>query len=29
MAKNATIISALSALDEAVARHYAPDTHCC
>jgi cytosine/adenosine deaminase-related metal-dependent hydrolase len=29
MAKNATLISALSALDEAVARHYLPEPHCC
>jgi cytosine/adenosine deaminase-related metal-dependent hydrolase len=29
MAKNATFTSALSALDEAVARHYAPDSNCC
>jgi cytosine/adenosine deaminase-related metal-dependent hydrolase len=29
MAKNATLFSALSALDQAVARHYLPDPHCC
>jgi cytosine/adenosine deaminase-related metal-dependent hydrolase len=29
MAKNATLLSALSALDEAVARHYLPEPHCC
>jgi cytosine/adenosine deaminase-related metal-dependent hydrolase len=29
MAGKATLISALSALDEAVARHYVPDPHCC
>ena len=29
MAKNATFISALSRLDEAVAHHYAPDSNCC
>ena len=29
MAKNATFVSALSTLNEAVARHYAPDSHCC
>jgi cytosine/adenosine deaminase-related metal-dependent hydrolase len=29
MAKNATLISALSALDEAIARHYVSDSHCC
>jgi cytosine/adenosine deaminase-related metal-dependent hydrolase len=29
MAKNATFISALSTLDEAVAHHYAPDSNCC
>lgn len=29
MAKNATLVSALSALDEAVARHYLPEPHCC
>jgi cytosine/adenosine deaminase-related metal-dependent hydrolase len=29
MANNATLISALSALDEAIARHYVSDSHCC
>jgi cytosine/adenosine deaminase-related metal-dependent hydrolase len=29
MTGQATLISALSALDEAVARHYVPDPHCC
>jgi cytosine/adenosine deaminase-related metal-dependent hydrolase len=29
MADNATLISALSALDQAIARHYLPDPHCC
>jgi cytosine/adenosine deaminase-related metal-dependent hydrolase len=29
MAENSALISALSALDEAVARHYVPDPHCC
>ena len=29
MAKNATFVSALSTLNEAVARHYAPDSNCC
>jgi hypothetical protein len=29
MAKNATLVSALSALDQAIARHYLPDPHCC
>ncbi len=29
MAKNATLLSALSALDQAVARHYLPEPHCC
>jgi hypothetical protein len=29
MAKNATFVSALSTLNEAIARHYAPDSHCC
>jgi cytosine/adenosine deaminase-related metal-dependent hydrolase len=29
MAKNATLLSALSALDDAVARHYLPEPHCC
>jgi cytosine/adenosine deaminase-related metal-dependent hydrolase len=28
MAKNATLLSALSALDQAVARHYLPEPHC-
>jgi cytosine/adenosine deaminase-related metal-dependent hydrolase len=29
MAENATLLSALSALDQAVARHYLPDPPCC
>ena len=29
MAGNATLLSALSALDQAVARHYLPEPHCC
>ena len=29
MAKNATFMSALSTLDEAVAHHYAPNSNCC
>ena len=29
MARNATLLSALSALDDAVARHYLPEPHCC
>jgi cytosine/adenosine deaminase-related metal-dependent hydrolase len=29
MAKNATLLSALMALDQAVARHYLPEPHCC
>lgn len=29
MAKNATLLAALSALDQAVIRHYLPETHCC
>jgi cytosine/adenosine deaminase-related metal-dependent hydrolase len=29
MAENATLVSALSELDQAVARHYFPDPHCC
>ena len=29
MANNATLVSALSALDQAIARHYLPDPHCC
>ena len=29
MAKNATLLSALSALDQAVAGHYLPEPHCC
>jgi cytosine/adenosine deaminase-related metal-dependent hydrolase len=29
MAKNATLLAALSALDQAVARHYLPEPHCC
>jgi cytosine/adenosine deaminase-related metal-dependent hydrolase len=29
MTGQATLISSLSALDEAVARHYVPDPHCC
>jgi cytosine/adenosine deaminase-related metal-dependent hydrolase len=29
MADNATLVSALSALDQAIARHYLPDPHCC
>jgi cytosine/adenosine deaminase-related metal-dependent hydrolase len=29
MAKNATLVTALSALDQAIARHYLPDPHCC
>jgi cytosine/adenosine deaminase-related metal-dependent hydrolase len=29
MAENATLLSALSALDQAVARHYLPEPHCC
>ena len=29
MARNTTLLSALSALDQAVARHYLPEPHCC
>ncbi len=29
MAKNATLLAALSALDQAIARHYLPEPHCC
>jgi cytosine/adenosine deaminase-related metal-dependent hydrolase len=29
MAENASLLSALSALDQAVARHYLPEPHCC
>jgi cytosine/adenosine deaminase-related metal-dependent hydrolase len=29
MAKNATLLAALLALDQAVARHYLPEPHCC
>ena len=29
MAENATLLSALLALDQAVARHYLPEPHCC
>jgi hypothetical protein len=27
--ENAALISALSALDDAIARHYVTDSHCC
>jgi cytosine/adenosine deaminase-related metal-dependent hydrolase len=29
MARNATLLSALSALDQATVRHYLPEPHCC
>jgi cytosine/adenosine deaminase-related metal-dependent hydrolase len=29
IANNATLVSALSALDDAIVRHYLPDSHCC
>jgi len=29
IAENATLVSALSALDDAIARHYVTDSHCC
>jgi len=29
MAKNAALVSALSSLDQAIARHYVPEPHCC
>ena len=29
MAKNATLLAALSALDQAIIRHYLPEPHCC
>jgi hypothetical protein len=29
IAQNAALISALSALDDAVARHYVTDSNCC
>ena len=29
IAENAALISALSALDDAIARHYVTDSHCC
>jgi cytosine/adenosine deaminase-related metal-dependent hydrolase len=29
MAENASLLSALSALDQAVAQHYVPEPHCC
>jgi len=29
MARNATLLAALSALDQAIIRHYLPEPHCC